>query len=156
MKEEKAPNILTLDDYQERAMSTCMDSSDTLTYMLNNLMGEVGEFASKLAKAERKGLITYSNPYMIAKRKTNDNSRSIVPPFVVIHDDMTEEGMRKEEERINNLKVDLMYELGDILWQVSGLCHQFGWSLNAIAHMNLAKLSSRKERNQIDGEGDHR
>lgn len=36
-------------------MSTCMPSCDNISYMLLNLVGEVGEFASKLAKDIRKG-----------------------------------------------------------------------------------------------------
>ena len=37
---------LTLNEYQDKAMSTCMPESDNLFYMLANLVGEVGEFAS--------------------------------------------------------------------------------------------------------------
>lgn len=47
------PN-LTLNDYQDKAMSTCMPESDNLFYMLANLVGEVGEFASKAGKHMRK------------------------------------------------------------------------------------------------------
>ena len=45
---------MTLDEYQERAMTTCLPSSKNFTYMMLNLVGEVGEFASKVAKAIRK------------------------------------------------------------------------------------------------------
>lgn len=38
---------MTLNEYQQQAMSTCMPESDNLFYMLANLCGEVGEFASK-------------------------------------------------------------------------------------------------------------
>lgn len=33
---------LTLNEYQDKAMSTCMPESDNLFYMLANLVGEVG------------------------------------------------------------------------------------------------------------------
>lgn len=46
---------LTLNEYQNKAMSTCMPESDNLFYMLANLVGEVGEFASKAGKHMRKG-----------------------------------------------------------------------------------------------------
>ena len=46
---------LTLNDYQERAMTTCMPTCENASYMLLNLVGEVGEFASKIAKHIRKG-----------------------------------------------------------------------------------------------------
>ena len=46
---------LTLNEYQDKAMSTCLPESDNLFYMLANLVGEVGEFASKAGKHMRKG-----------------------------------------------------------------------------------------------------
>ena len=46
---------MELNEYQRRAMTTCMPSSENFTYMFLNLVGEVGEFASKVAKGIRKG-----------------------------------------------------------------------------------------------------
>lgn len=46
---------LTLDEYQEGAMSTCMKSSANYVYMAEGMVGEMGEFTSKVAKAIRKG-----------------------------------------------------------------------------------------------------
>lgn len=45
---------MELREYQERAMTTCMPSSNNFSYMFLNLVGEVGEFASKVAKSIRK------------------------------------------------------------------------------------------------------
>lgn len=45
---------MTLEEYQRQAMKTCMASSENFSYMFLNLVGEVGEFASKVAKAIRK------------------------------------------------------------------------------------------------------
>ena len=45
---------MTLEEYQRQAMTTCMASSENFSYMFLNLVGEVGEFASKVAKAIRK------------------------------------------------------------------------------------------------------
>lgn len=45
---------MELNEYQEKAMTTCLPSCENDTYMLLNLVGEVGEFASKIAKAIRK------------------------------------------------------------------------------------------------------
>lgn len=47
-------NELSLKEYQRKAMTTCMPSSNNFSYMFLNLVGEVGEFASKVAKAIRK------------------------------------------------------------------------------------------------------
>ena len=51
---------------------------------------------------------------------------------------------------------ELKKEAGDILWQLSGLCHVMGWDLEDVARQNLQKLASRKERGVIDGDGDNR
>ena len=45
---------MELNEYQEKAMTTCMPSSNNFSYMFLNLVGEVGELASKVAKAIRK------------------------------------------------------------------------------------------------------
>lgn len=53
---------MELKEYQERAMTTCMPSSNNFSYMFLNLVGEVGEFASKVAKSIRKdgNIINYN------------------------------------------------------------------------------------------------
>jgi|TARA_R110000868_G_scaffold102674_5_gene282805 NTP pyrophosphatase (non-canonical NTP hydrolase) len=47
-------------------------------------------------------------------------------------------------------------ELGDVLWYVSGLAWELGYSLDNVAAANIAKLSSRFERGKIGGSGDDR
>lgn len=46
---------MSLSDYQRQAMTTCMSSCDNYSYMFLNLVGEVGELASKVSKAIRTG-----------------------------------------------------------------------------------------------------
>lgn len=121
---------MNLNEYQEKAMTTCMDSSRNLSYMLLNLVGEVGEFASKVAKHIRKGKLALDNNNLQGKWNLDDDTNA----------------------EINELKK----EAGDILWQLSGLCTVMGWSLDDVAQQNLDKLQSRKQRNVIDGNGDNR
>lgn len=120
---------MELKEYQKRAMSTCTESSNNFSYMMLNLVGEVGEFASKVAKEVRKG-----------RMAINDSKLQ-----------MTEGNYMKVE-----FEEDLKKEVGDILWEISGLCSVMGWSLEDIAQMNLDKLASRKERGVIVGDGDNR
>lgn len=47
-------------------------------------------------------------------------------------------------------------ELGDCLWYLSEMATQIGASLDAIAESNIEKLSSRKARGKIQGDGDNR
>ncbi len=122
---------LLLNDYQQRAMSTCMPSCDNFAYMFLNFVGEVGEVASKIAKSIRKGEMEILNNELSALN---------------FYDGET------------SAKADdaLKAELGDCLWQLAGLAHVCGWTLQEVAEQNLAKLASRKERNMIDGNGDNR
>lgn len=118
---------MTLNEYQEKAMTTCMSSSENFSYMFLNLVGEVGEFASKVAKAIRKGFV------QICK-----NRLSRIGDTDMLY--------AQEEE--------LKKEAGDVLWQLSGLCSVMGWTLEEIAQMNLDKLAARKAIGTIDGNGD--
>ena len=114
-------------------MTTCMASSENFSYMFLNLVGEVGEFASKVAKGIRKKKMD------IGKYSENELT------FVY---DLQSDSVLVEEE--------LQKEAGDILWQLSGLCTVMGWNLEDIAQQNLDKLASRQQRNVIDGSGDNR
>ena len=121
---------LTLNEYQERAMTTCMPTCNNLSYMLLNLVGEVGEFASKIAKHIRKGE---------AGIGSGDTPNQFY--FTAKANFLTD-------------RVALRKEAGDILWQVAGLCKVMGWDLEAVAQENLAKLAERAKNGTIAGNGD--
>ncbi len=133
---------MTLNEYQEKAMITCMASCRNFSYMMLNLVGEVGEFASKVAKRIRRDEIS-----VIENRITLKN----------VSTDFDDETTLKEEfDREEANDKALMLEAGDILWQLAGLCKVKGWSLEEVAAANLDKLKSRQKRGVIDGEGDIR
>lgn len=121
---------LTLNEYQEKAMTTCLPTSKNWSYMFLNLVGEIGEFASKVAKHIRKEKAYIDVNHLITECGCSS---------------MTNEEIE-----------DLKKEVGDGLWQLSGLCSVMGWSLNDIAQQNLDKLASRQQRNVIEGNGDNR
>jgi NTP pyrophosphatase (non-canonical NTP hydrolase) len=53
-------------------------------------------------------------------------------------------------------KEALAKELGDVLWYVAMLSKELGYTLNAVAAMNIDKLKSRAERDMLHGDGDDR
>ncbi len=120
---------MSLNEYQRLAMTTCMESCDNISYMLLNLVGEVGEFASKVAKHIRKG-----------KAEIVDN-RLV---------DGANDSLKQEDI------ADLRKEAGDCLWQIAGLCRVMGWTLDDVAKENLSKFADRKARGAIDSNGDNR
>lgn len=121
---------MTLNEYQTRAMTTCMGSCDNFAYMFLNLVGEVGELSSKVAKAIRK------------KKALIDNNQFL--------GEIGDEGFSTADWS------DLRKEVGDCMWQLAGLCHVMGWTLEEVCQENLDKLASRKQRGLIDGNGDNR
>ena len=108
-------------------MITCMRSWLEFSYMTVDLMGELGEFTSKIGKLIRKG----------KARIENSN--------LVVRNDVTEDEIKA-----------IRAELGDCFWQLNGICSVLGWNANSICQENLDKLASRKDRGKIDGNGDFR
>ncbi len=121
---------MELNVYQKQAMETCMPTCENISYMLLNLVGEVGEFSSKIAKTIRKGemMITGNALCLDSKQFT--------------------------KQSLDRLDESLMAEAGDILWQLSGLCTIMGWDLEDVAEYNIKKLSERKKNGTIAGNGD--
>ena len=108
--------------------------------MLLNLVGEVGEFSSKLAKAIRKNQVSIGGKTSVNRNilTVRDDSPETLDFDVLTFDD------------------ELKKEAGDILWQLVGLCMVMGWTLEDVGQGNLDKLASRKARGVIDGDGDNR
>lgn len=119
---------MTLNEYQEKAMTTCMESSRNPLYMLLMLGEEVGELQGKFSKAIRKGNIQFNKNQM-------------------------ENTLNCFQDRAEWIAL-VIKEIGDVLWGCAGICEVMGWSLEEVAQMNLTKLSARKEAGTIDGNGD--
>ena len=119
-----------------------MDSCDNFSYMMLNLVAELGEFSGKVAKAIRKKKVSIGNP---------EQQENTYPNELLFNAELYQ-GSPEFGEFIDELKK----EAGDILWQLSGLCNVMGWELEDVARMNLEKLADRKNRGVIDGNGDRR
>lgn len=53
-------------------------------------------------------------------------------------------------------KAAIAKELGDVMWYVANVARYLNIPLSEIAEGNIDKLSSRKKRNKLHGEGDNR
>lgn len=122
---------LSLNEYQQKAMTTCMESSNNMMYMMMGLCEEVGELQGKFSKGIRKKHI---------EATSLNNFRCF---------DMEDNEYEEWLELVQK-------EVGDVLWMVAGFCNVMGWSLEEVAQQNLDKLANRKKRNVIDGNGDNR
>lgn len=121
---------MTLNDYQVKAMVTCLPSCMNDVYAINGLTAEVGEINDKVAKWRRKGLVNI-----------NDNQLVFTT---------------SSEVEATHLCNELLKEVGDVLWFCSHLSRQLGSNLDEVAKMNIDKLRDRAMRNVIIGEGDNR
>lgn len=52
--------------------------------------------------------------------------------------------------------MEIAKELGDTLWYLASIARYIGYPLSEVAKMNVEKLSDRKNRNVLHGEGDNR
>ena len=125
---------MELNEYQQRAMGTCLPSCENFSYMMLNLVGEVGEFAGKVAKRIRKEELLMGGA---------ENAENKLTSLALT---------RGEQYEILD---DLKSEAGDILWQLAGLCKVMGWNLDDIAQCNLDKLANRKKEGTIITHQDH-
>lgn len=72
------------------------------------------------------------------------------------------QGKAKKLMRDNNFelsedrRLNMIHELGDVLWYAATLADELGMKLGDVAQMNIDKLADRKERGVLTGDGDHR
>lgn len=121
---------MELNEYQDKAMSTCMNTSANPLYMLFMLGEEVGELQGKFSKAIRKGWIVFEQNQLFVNRDKVDDKE-----------------FREWVELVKK-------EVGDCLWGLAGISRVMAWEFNEIGLGNLDKLAARKEAGTIDGNGD--
>lgn len=118
--------MLTLNEYQTQAKSTCEGNSYSYSYLGDGIVEELGELKGKIAKMVRKNQL----------------------PVNFSRDDVM--------SLPGDIKDALKKETGDILWFVAVLSDWFGWEFNDVAQSNLDKLKDRSRRRVIIGDGDYR
>lgn len=53
-------------------------------------------------------------------------------------------------------KMEIVKEMGDVLWYLAMVARYLGVSFEKVAELNIEKLTDRKKRNKIHGTGDNR
>lgn len=143
---------MELNEYQERAMQTCTKSSNNVAYMLYNLLGEVGELAGKINDQVKDPYLTDIEHDLSAYGALGKAIRKLPESWaskcIVLDFDKHLEAFKRDTL--------LHKELGDILWQLSGLCKVLGLTLEEVAEQNLDKLAKRQAQGTIVGDGDER
>lgn len=65
--------------------------------------------------------------------------------------------LRDDDGHISaELRMDLLKELGDVLWYIAVLAADVGFSLEDVAATNIRKLADRQKRGVLGGSGDNR
>lgn len=121
--------IENIDVYMQEAKKTAV--YDFPDYPLIALPEEVGEALGKIAKFGRK------------------NSMPSVGVIRFISEvQVDSKGLE--------LRAAVFKEMGDIAWQWVMLCNELGFKPSEVLTENIRKLTDRKERDVINGEGDNR
>lgn len=126
---------LTLNEYQQKAMTVYMPTCNNIAYMMMILCGGVGELHSKLVKAICKGKL-----FIGTSDRDKNGERILTQTF---------HGMTKGEAE------DIKEVCGDVMWQIAGVCSVLGFSLEDVCRQNLEKFQSCQQRGLIDGNGDN-
>ena len=53
-------------------------------------------------------------------------------------------------------RMEIANELSDVMWYLTAIASDIGYSLEEIAELNLTKLADRKQRGKLTGSGDNR
>lgn len=127
---------MTLNYYQQQAMTTYTDSSRNFAYALTGLNAENGEINDKIAKGIRKEIITIVDGQIYPGKNGVDGGVYTLEYLELI------EGLLKE--------------IGDNMWFNALLATMLNSTLEEICQNNLRKLEDRQKRGVIIGNGDNR
>ena len=120
-------------DYQNMAHDFASYGANAM-YPALGLAEEAGEVCGKIAKFIRKNMgfqpaTVYRDDYPSIPDWSTKNAR---------------------------FRKDLSAELGDTMWMLAELCTIYGLDMGEVMDENIAKLTDRRERGVIDGNGDSR
>ena len=124
---------MTLNEYQKKAHDFASYGGNPM-YPALGLAEEAGEVCGKIAKFIR-NMMGFQ-------------------PATVYRDDYP--SILDWTAKNAQFRKDLSAELGDVMWMAAELCTIYGLDMGKVMAENIAKLTDRRERGVIDGNGDNR
>ena len=109
---------------------------------------DLNEYQEKASKTDL-GTIAKENNYDYYALGLVNEAGEVAGKIKKLHRDF--DGKITDEYR-----KELAKEMGDVLWYFAALCRKFDLDISEVAQMNIDKLYSRMERDQIKGNGDNR
>ncbi len=163
---------MTFEEYQKAAVSFRTDTANNEEYLTLGLIAEVGEAAGKLAKRRRDGVFDerafikeLGDILWFVANLADYYDRENCTKFSAELKDCFEAEVDDErfDEDIMRLLVywtgffsDEGSHLSDIVFEVGGFAKKYGYTLERVAEINIAKLRDRAARGVIKGNGDER
>lgn len=165
------------DTYQEFTNSTALyPEHSALVYATCGLVGEACEYAAKVQKLVEKTYIEMQNRFIAEEsNKVKDSFLSQIDILRRVNSVLLEASalgnraeLLKKDIRGKKIEVptlvtatdeqkkELKKELGDCNWYISESADVLDSKLSEIIQINVDKLSSRKERGVLHGNGDNR
>lgn len=147
--------------------SDCINGEDReLPYeepakVAKELVGTWADYAKRLSDILCKDIDLYQQK-CLKYAKYPETARIIYPTLGLTGEagevsDKVKKVIRDSEgDFTDEIKKEIMKELGDVLWYCATLAHDLGFSLSDVAFGNIEKLESRFQRNKIGGSGDNR
>lgn len=163
---------MTFEEYQNAAVSFRTDTANNEEYLTLGLIAEVGEAAGKLAKRVRDGVwdkkafikelgdilwfVANLADYYDRENDTNF-SEELKDCFTgEVDDERFDEDIMRLLVYWTGFFSDEGSHLSDIVFEVGGFAKKYGYTLEQVAEINIAKLRDRQARGVIKGDGDER
>lgn len=136
-----------------------------LPYTVTGLAGEASEVAGKLSDLISKTLMGADGLAVDERRDTLFQLNKILKDISKLgaEAEKLKKQLRKGEKKILPLRAAtpaeataLAHELGDVLWYCAQVAKELGLPLSQVIKMNIDKLTGRKARGTLHGNGDNR
>lgn len=164
---------MTFEEYQKAAVSFRTETANNEEYLTLGLIAEVGEAADKLAKRVRDGVWDEKAfikelgdiLWFVANLADYYDKNNGANFSTELKNCFSEEvdGDRFDETIMRSLVywVGIFLDdedeyLAEIVFDVGGLAKGYGYTLEQVAEINIAKLRDRQARGVIKGNGDER